>query len=236
MEIILKEDIIGLGYKNDIVNVKSGYGRNYLIPSGKGVIASESAKKVLAENLKQQASKLAAIKEAAEKKAEALKDVKLVIPARVSATGATYGSVNANIVAEELGKKGFEIDRKIITMRDIKAVGDYEAVVHFHKDVEVKIPVTVIAEKEAKAENDTEAGAEKPAAKAEKPAVKKAEPVEAAKEESAPAPEEVETPATEAPETVAETAEPAAEEAAAESETAAEATAEEAANETAEAE
>ena len=72
MEIILKEDIIGLGYKNDIVNVKSGYGRNYLIPQGKGVIASESAKKVLAENLKQQAHKLAAIKAEAEKKAEQL--------------------------------------------------------------------------------------------------------------------------------------------------------------------
>ena len=86
MEIILKEDIIGLGYKNDIVNVKSGYGRNYLIPTGKGVIASESAKKVLAENLKQQAHKLAAIKAEAEKKAEALKDVALVISAKVSAT------------------------------------------------------------------------------------------------------------------------------------------------------
>ena len=125
MEIILKEDIIGLGYKNDIVNVKNGYGRNYLIPQGKGVIASESAKKVLAENLKQQAHKLAVLKAEAEKKAEALNGVELVIEAKVSATGATYGSVNANIVAEELQKKGFEIDRKIITMRDIKTVGDF---------------------------------------------------------------------------------------------------------------
>ena len=135
MEIILKEDIIGLGYKNDIVNVKSGYGRNYLIPTGKAVIASESAKKVLAENLKQQAHKLAAIKAEAEKKAEALNNVSLVIAAKVSATGVTYGSVNTNIVAEELKKQGFDIDRKIITMRDIKSVGDYEAVVHFHKEV-----------------------------------------------------------------------------------------------------
>lgn len=146
MEIILKEDIIGLGYKNDIVNVKSGYGRNYLIPTGKGVIASESAKKVLAENLKQQAHKLAAIKAEAEKKAEALKDVALVISAKVSATGVTYGSVNTNIVAEELKKLGFDIDRKIITMHDIKSVGDYEAVIHFHKEVEVKLPVKVVAE------------------------------------------------------------------------------------------
>ncbi len=146
MEIILKEDIIGLGYKNDIVNVKSGYGRNYLIPQGKGVIASESAKKVLAENLKQQAHKLAALKAEAEKKAEALNGVELVIEAKVSATGATYGSVNANIVAEELKKKGFEIDRKIITMHDIKKVGNYEATIHFHKEVEVKVPVKVVAE------------------------------------------------------------------------------------------
>ena len=146
MEIILKEDIIGLGYKNDIVNVKSGYGRNYLIPQGKGVIASESAKKVLAENLKQQAHKLAALKAEADKKAEALNGVELVIEAKVSATGATYGSVNANIVAEELQKKGFDIDRKIITMHDIKKVGDYEATIHFHKEVEVKVPVKVVAE------------------------------------------------------------------------------------------
>ena len=149
MEIILKEDIIGLGYKNDIVNVKNGYGRNYLIPQGKGVIASESAKKVLAENLRQQAHKLAVLKENAEKKAEALNGVELVIEAKVSATGATYGSVNANIVAEELQKKGFEVDRKIITMRDIKTVGDYEATIHFHKEVEVKVPVKVVAENEA---------------------------------------------------------------------------------------
>ena len=146
MEIILKEDIIGLGYKNDIVNVKSGYGRNYLIPQGKGVIASESAKKVLAENLKQQAHKLAAIKAEAEKKAEALNGVELVIETKVSATGVTYGSVNANVVADELQKKGFEIDRKIITMRDIKTVGEFEATIHFHKEVEVKVPVIVVAE------------------------------------------------------------------------------------------
>ena len=146
MEIILKEDIIGLGFKNDIVNVKSGYGRNYLIPTGKGVIASVSAKKVLAENLKQQAHKLAALKAEAEKKAESLNGVELVIEAKVSATGVTYGSVNANIVAEELQKKGFEIDRKIITMHDIKKVGNYEATIHFHKEVEVKVPVIVVAE------------------------------------------------------------------------------------------
>lgn len=165
MEIILKEDIIGLGYKNDIVNVKSGYGRNYLIPQGKGVIASDSAKKILAENLKQQAHKLAALKADAEKKAEALKDVVLVIAAKVSATGVTYGSVSKNTVAEELQKKGFDIDRKIITMHDIKSVGEYEATIHFHKEVEVKVPVQVIAEgAEAPAEAPAAEVAEAPAA------------------------------------------------------------------------
>ena len=146
MEIILKEDIIGLGYKNDIVNVKSGYGRNYLIPQGKGVIASPMAKKILAENLKQQAHKLAALKEAAEKKAEGIKDVALTIAAKVSTTGQLYGSVGANQVAEELKKLGHEIERKIITMKEAKTVGDFVALVHFHKEVVVEIPVKVIAE------------------------------------------------------------------------------------------
>ena len=146
MEIILKEDIIGLGYKNDIVNVKGGYGRNYLIPTGKGVIASSSAKKQLAENLKQQAAKIAAKKAEAEKRAAQLEGIELVIAAKVSATGVTYGSVNTAIVAEDLAKKGIEIDRKIITMRDIKKVGTFEATIHFFKDVEVKLPVIVVAE------------------------------------------------------------------------------------------
>ena len=146
MEIILKEDIIGLGYKNDIVNVKNGYGRNYLIPTGKAVIASASAKKILAENLKQQAHKLAAILAAAEKEAEALNGVALTIEAKVSSTGALYGSVTAATVAEELAKKGIEVDRKKILMKDIKNVGEYAATVVFHKQVKVEVPVTVLAE------------------------------------------------------------------------------------------
>lgn len=146
MDLILKEDIIGLGFKNDIVSVKSGYGRNYLIPQGKAVIASESAKKVLAENLKQQANKLAALKAAAEKKAEAINGIALTIEAKVSATGALYGSVTSATVSEELAKLGKEVDRKIIVMRDIKNVGEYVATVVFHKEVSVEIPVAVVAE------------------------------------------------------------------------------------------
>ncbi len=161
MEIILKEDIIGLGYKNDIVNVKNGYGRNYLIPTGKGDIASPSAKKQLAEDLRQQAAKIAAKKAEAEKRAAQLEGVELVIAAKVSATGVTYGSVNAATVAEELAKKGIEVDRKIITMRDIKKVGTFEATIHFFKEVETKLPVTVVAENqpEPKAEEVAEAPA-----------------------------------------------------------------------------
>ena len=180
MEIILKEDIIGLGYKNDIVNVKSGYGRNYLIPLGKGVIASPSAKTVLAENLKQQAHKLAAQKAEAEKKAEALKDVALTIVAKVSATGQLYGSVGAAAVAEELAKLGKEVDRKIIIMKDAKKIGDYVATVHFHKEVAVEIPVKVVAEN----------------APVEEPKAEEA-PVDAAPVEEAPVEEAVEAPVEE---------------------------------------
>lgn len=175
MEIILKEDITGLGYKNDIVNVKNGYGRNFLIPAGKAVIASPAAKKVLAENLRQQAAKIATLKAAAQKRAEALQGVALVIPAKVSTTGVTYGSVNAGIVAAELQKLGHDIDRKIITMRDIKAVGDYTATIHFFKEVEVEVPVKVVAEG-ANGEAEEKAETAEPAAPAEAPAAEPAEP------------------------------------------------------------
>lgn len=146
MELILKEDVIGLGYKNDIVNVKSGYGRNYLIPTGKAVIASPSARKVLAENLRQQAVKLAKIKADAEAKAAAMANVALTIETKVSATGTIYGSVNALQIADELAKLGHEVDRKLIKVADVKAVGNYTAIVRLHKEVSVEIPFTVVAE------------------------------------------------------------------------------------------
>ena len=196
MEIILKEDIIGLGYKNDIVNVKSGYGRNYLIPQGKGVIASPMAKKILAENLKQQAHKLAALKVDAEKKAEALKDVALCIAAKVSVTGQLYGSVGVNQVAEELKKLGKDVDRKIITMKDAKTVGDFVALVHFHKEVTVEVPVKVVAEN----------AAELKAAAEEEAAIKAAADAKKAAAEAAAAEETVEE-APEAEEAAADTEE-----------------------------
>ncbi|MBQ3244782.1 MAG: 50S ribosomal protein L9 [Bacteroidaceae bacterium] len=146
MELILKEDVINLGYKDEIVKVKDGYGRNYLIPTGKAVIATESAKKVLAENLKQRAHKLAKIKADAEALAAKFEGVSLTIATKVSATGAIYGSVGAIQIAEELAKLGLEIDRKIIVVDAAKEIGSYTATIKLHKEVTVKVPYTVVAE------------------------------------------------------------------------------------------
>jgi len=147
MEIILKEDVANVGYKDDIVNVKSGYGRNFLIPQGKAVIASESAKKVLAENQKQRAHKLAKIKQDAMDLAAKMEGTTLVIGAKTSSTGTIFGSVNNIQIAEELAKKGFEIDRKTIVIKDsVKEVGNYKAIVRLHKEVSVEIPFEVISE------------------------------------------------------------------------------------------
>ncbi len=148
MEVILKEDVANLGYKDDIVHVKDGYGRNFLIPQGKAVIASESARKVLAEVLKQRAHKIAKIKEEAEALAEKMKGVSLTIGAKTSSTGTIFGSVTNIQIAEELAKLGFEIDRKIIRIKEdsVKEVGSYNATVRLHKEVSVDIPFEVISE------------------------------------------------------------------------------------------
>ena len=146
MKIILKEDIANLGYKDDVVEVKSGYGRNYLIPTGKAVIASESALKVLAENQKQRAHKLAKIKADAEALAESLNGVSLTIGAKTSSTGTIFGSVNNIQIAEALEKLGFNVDRKVINIKDaIKEVGSYKAILKLHKEVSVEIPFEVVA-------------------------------------------------------------------------------------------
>ena len=147
MQVILKEDVANLGYKDDIVTVKNGYGRNYLIPTGKAVIASESARKVLAENLKQRAHKLAKIKADAEVLAAKLNGLVLTIGAKTSATGTIFGSVNNIQVAEELSKQGFDIDRKTIVIKDaIKEVGSYSAVIKLHREVSAEIKLEVVAE------------------------------------------------------------------------------------------
>ena len=146
MEIILKEDIAGLGYKNDIVKVKDGYGRNYLIPQGKAVIATESAKKVLAENERQRAHKLAKIKADAEALAAKLNGVKLSIRAKVNEDGTIFGGVGAAQVAEALAAKGFEVDRKAIVAETVKAVGEYKATINLHKEVKAEVAFEVVAE------------------------------------------------------------------------------------------
>lgn len=147
MKLILKEDVAGLGYKDDVVEVKNGYGRNYLIPTGRGVIATPSALKVLAENLRQRAHKLAQLKADAEALAEALKDVKLSIATKVSETGTIFGSVNAAQIAEALKEAGHEINRKLIALKQpVKEVGNYTATVNIYKEVSVEIPFEVVAE------------------------------------------------------------------------------------------
>ena len=162
-----------MGYKNDIVNVKPGYGRNYLIPFGKGVIASESAKKQLAEDLKQKAVKLAKIKADAEALAEKLNAVSLTIATKVSSAGVIYGSVNSLQIAEELQKLGFQVDRKTIVVKDVKEVGNYVATVKLHKEVAAQVPFTVVAE-----------GAPVAAPVAETPAVEEAPVAEPVAEET----------------------------------------------------
>ncbi|MBP3299698.1 MAG: 50S ribosomal protein L9 [Muribaculaceae bacterium] len=147
MKIILKEDISNLGYKDDVVEVKSGYGRNYLIPTGKAVIATPSALKVLAENQRQRAHKLAKIKADAEALAASLADVKLTIGAKTSSTGTIFGSVNAIQIAEALEKLGFNVDRKAIVVKEtVKEVGNYNATLKLHKEVSVEVPFEVVAE------------------------------------------------------------------------------------------
>ena len=188
MEVILKEDIINLGFKDDIVTVKDGYGRNYLIPQKKAVIASESAKKMLAEELRQRAHKLEAIKQEAQALGEKIDGLHLEIKAKTSKYGVIFGSVTNIQLAEALAEKGFEIDRKIIQIKKaVKEVGDYEAQVRLHRDVIVPITFTVISENHAVIESETPAPAPAPAAEA--PAEEGTETTEAQAEETATAAE-----------------------------------------------
>lgn len=147
MEIILLQDVQNLGYKDDVVKVKNGYGRNYLIPQGKAILATPSAKKQLEENLKQRAHKLAKIKADAEELAAKLNGVSLQIGAKTSATGTIFGSVNNIQIAEALAKKGFDVDRKIIFINDnVKELGSYKATIKLHKEVSAEIDFEVVAE------------------------------------------------------------------------------------------
>ncbi len=148
MEIILKEDVAHLGHKDDIVTVKSGYAVNFLFPKKKAISASSSAKKILAENKKQQAHKEVKLKENAVEVAAKLENKKLSIGAKTSSTGKIFGSVNTIQLAEAINKKGFDISRKQITIKNepIKEVGTYTAIVSLHREVKVEMEFTVVSE------------------------------------------------------------------------------------------
>ena len=146
MEIILKKDVLGLGYKDEVLTVKDGYGRNYLLPQGYAVLATEKAVKALNEELKQRAHKIAKIKADAEATAKKFEGVSVSIEAKVSEGKNIYGSVGPKEIAAALADKGIETDVKLITMKAAKALGSYEAVVRFHREVAVTIPVTVVSE------------------------------------------------------------------------------------------
>jgi len=149
MEIILKTDIAGLGYKNDIISVKPGYGRNYLIPQGYAVLASASNKKILAENLKQAAHKAEKIKADAEAIAAQIGDLVVTIATKTGESGKIFGRVTNTQIADALADKGITVDRKKITVGDIKFVGDYTAVIDLHKEVKHEVAVKVVAETSA---------------------------------------------------------------------------------------
>jgi len=147
MEIILKEDVINLGYKGDIVNVKDGYGRNFLIPTKKAVLATESAKKMLAEDMRQRAHKLERLKTEATELAEKVKDITLTVGAKTSTTGKIFGAVGPIQIAEAFEKAGFAVDRKVIALKEpVKEIGSYKATLKLHKEVSVDVAFEVVAE------------------------------------------------------------------------------------------
>ena len=148
MEIILKQEMPGLGSKNDIVTVKNGYGRNFLIPKGIGILATESAKKMHSENLKQRAHKEEKIKEEAEKIGAKIVDLKIKLGAKTSSTGKIFGSINTVQISAALKENGFDIDRKDITLPgdQVKEVGNYVATVKLHKEVKVELQFEIVPE------------------------------------------------------------------------------------------
>ncbi len=149
MQIILKQDVQNLGYKDQIVKVKDGYANNYLIPQGYAIIATESAKKVLAENIKQQAVKEAKIIKEAENTKATLEAKTVRIVAKVGENSQLFGGVNNMLVAEALqAQHGIEIDRKAIIVdgAKIKEVGSYKAIVNIHKEIKAELNIEVVAE------------------------------------------------------------------------------------------
>ena len=146
MEIILKTDITGVGYKNDIVSVKPGYGRNYLIPQGFATMATPSNRKVVAENVRQAAHKVEKIKNDALALAEQIGGLTLTLIAKAGESGKIFGRVTNTQIADALREKGFDIDRKKITIEDVKMLGEYQATLDLHKEVKHQVVVIVAGE------------------------------------------------------------------------------------------
>jgi len=148
MEVILKQDIKNLGYKDDVVKVRDGYGRNFLIPKGYAIVANETNKKVLAETTKQRAHREEKIRTSAEATANALKDVTVKVGAKVGEKGKIFGSVTPIQIADALKKMGYEVDRRNISLNEeaIKSVGTYTADVRLYKDITAKVSFEVVEE------------------------------------------------------------------------------------------
>lgn len=147
MEVILKQDIQHLGYKNDIVKVKPGYGRNYLIPQGLAILANESNRKMIEENVRQAAHKAEKIKNNALELSEKIGDLELEIGAKVGESGKIFGAITTLQIADALKEKGFEIDRKKISFNsEVKSVGDFSVTLDLHKEVKKQVPFKVVAE------------------------------------------------------------------------------------------
>ena len=146
MKIILKKDVHGLGYKDEVLTVKDGYGRNYLLPQGYAVLATEKALKALNEELKQRAHKIAKIKADAEAEAAKYEGVSPSIAAKVVEGKSMYGSVGATQIAAARAEKGIEIDSKLIAFKAVKEIGAYTAIVQLHKEVTVEVPLEVVPE------------------------------------------------------------------------------------------
>ena len=151
MELILKQDVENLGFKDDVVNVKNGYGRNFLIPEGKAVLATTSAKKVLAENLKQRAFKEKRIIDDATAFGKKLTALEIKIASKVGSGDKLFGSVTANDLVAAIEAKGHELDKNRVALpgRIIKRLGKYEASIRLHREVSVQLPFEIVAEKKA---------------------------------------------------------------------------------------
>ena len=144
MEVILTQPVRNLGDQDDVVKVKPGYARNYLIPQGLAVMATASAKKAMEEKKRQAAHKQEFIKQQAQEEAEKLNDLKIVIETLAGADGKLFGSVTTIQVANKLKEKGYEIDRKTLTIDEIRATGEYKGIIHLHKEVKAEINIEVV--------------------------------------------------------------------------------------------